>query len=196
MQTTALTVTALGTTATLCEMPESLLAEWEFVTDGLRGIGPIQGFTVTHPDAGVLGVILRKGRDCHAELRLLDQEELLYAGAGRTLPYVLAHILRAHASAGYPIPADAEPTPVTAEPVPDPVRVIASAGRFGWTKVYYTGSHRQLHGHELYAELCMCEDVPGCRGFDLYTGNDAHVARHVRAASLTIAAKQSTASRS
>lgn len=125
MRTTALTVTALGTTATLCEMPESLLAEWEFVTDGLRGIGPIQGFTVTHPDAGVLGVILRKGRDCHAELRLLDQEEFLYAGAGRTLPYVLAHILRAHGSAGHPIPADAEPTPVTAEPVPDPVRVIA-----------------------------------------------------------------------
>ncbi|MEV8544367.1 hypothetical protein [Streptomyces sp. NPDC051572] len=179
MQATIATVTALETTAVLHPMSTDQIGDWDFVTEGLRGVGQVRGFTVSHPETGELGVILQKGRDCHAECKLTSVDEYLYAGSGRTLRYTLAHILRARGAAGLPVPVGPEPIP--APPVPQEQRAVVTDG----SEVYYTGSLTPLRGHRLIAEWCMCADDRG--GWDLYAPHDDHVARHVRTKSLALA---------
>ncbi|MFI5748897.1 hypothetical protein ACIBBE_23880 [Streptomyces sp. NPDC051644] len=103
MQSATVAITALGTTVLLTPMSSGQLGDWDFVTETLRGVGPVRAYIASHPQAGQIGVILQKGRDCRAEWKHTDGDEYLYAGSGRTLVYVLAHILRERISAGVPV---------------------------------------------------------------------------------------------
>lgn len=204
--TTTTAIRALGVTAHLTPMTETELEDWTFVTDYLHGRGPIRAYTVTHPDRGELGLILTKGRDCHAEWLNPQAGEYLYAGRGRTLQYALAAILNAHESNGHPVTPAIEREAAGA-PTPKPLApkvvaeahaeeeaasavLAASAGR-GVTGVVYHGRHTSLQHAWLIATPCGTADgrCP-CRGFELFNRAGVGLAEHVRARHLQVTLDQ------
>lgn len=162
-------------TTTLAPMTADQLADWTFITDALPGHGPVRGFTLHHPHAGLLGVILHKGRLVHAEWHHPALGDTLHAGTARRVHHAVAQILAARETAGHPVPADpAAPTAPLKPAVP---------AVYDGDDVTYHGLLVPLRNRPLIAEWCACD--ADCGLFQLATPGGDLLARHVHPHSLT-----------
>jgi len=161
-------------TLTLKGMTRAEVAEWEWATDALntRGIDEetfrltVNGWTVIHPEGGVVGVLLQgAGSRVHVEWYDPANGDYFPAAWTRNLRHGVAQIVQARQHAGHGLPVDVEPEPYKA---PVPVRPV-------WLKngtlVRYHGSIEQLANETFRIHECAVVDACDhwdCNGYALY----------------------------
>lgn len=160
-------------TLTLQSMTRAEVAEWEWATDALntRGIDEdifrltVNGWTVIHPEAGVVGVLLQgAGSRVHVEWYDPANDDYFPAAWTRNLRHGVAQIVNARQHAGHGLLVDVEPEPYTA---PEPVYPV-------WLKngttVRYHGSISELSGETFRVEFCYRTEECDldCDGYALY----------------------------
>jgi hypothetical protein len=122
----------------------------------------VRGWTVRHPAAGVLGVLLQNlaGR-FHVEWFDAGLQDYRYGGQAARWRHAVAYIVQARQQSAQPVPVDPAPAPA-AVPVPAaPLRPLRRGAL-----VRYRGSLKALHGEFALAFACDCEEDL-CDGYRL-----------------------------
>lgn len=159
-------------------MTSAELDEWLDVLDETMHVPALQGWNVTHPEAGHLGLLFQvPGGRVHVEWYDPSEGDHFAAGSALQLRHGAAYIVDTRQRAGHGVPVDAVPAPVPVK-APERPQVLADG-----TRVRYHGSLQQLHGDDFTVEECECFDC------DLYqlvpVGGWEPVAQHVGLTSVT-----------